>query len=117
MSGVRPISEANQPGWEVPTRDGAEFMLWAPRPARDFGRSYRGEPMISPARTQWSACWQAADGEDGDFRKADTPAEALACFPGTERGKRARRLLMIAAVEHQQGVPVGNTGQQPKEGS
>lgn len=67
---LRPIHPVHAPGWEHRARDGRTYTVWAPR----------------PDRPRWAACWQDADGEDGDFRRADDRDDALAIFPPRVRG-------------------------------
>lgn len=62
--------------------------MWAPQSEIDLGVTVGGTPVRSPARTQWSACWESDTDTGADFWRAATldallapmPADVLAAF-------------------------------------
>ena len=74
------------PGWNMGLdSDGPGYWLWAPQNAGihdPWGHTWSSE---APPRDHWAACWQAADGEDGDFVKGASATEVLAIFPADVR--------------------------------
>lgn len=89
------------PGWTLDPASGEHYWLWAPQD--DVVRDPRFPGMWStdrigwhedarPPRARWAACWQAEDGEDGDFIKGDSADAVLGIFPANVR--RAFRRAM-----------------------
>lgn len=79
------------PGWSLSfsQRDeygeiverGACYQLWAPQDGQIADPYADTWSTDKEPRDHWAAAWQSADGDDGDFVRGTTLAEALRIFP------------------------------------